>query len=511
MRYNLFQLFHKVYFNFPTHTLFKYKINDQWNSLNYQQLIKNVDYCSYLLQHRYNIKPDDRVMYQGSNSIEWISWNLACYRIGGIWVPSYPNQSIDYYRHLINDCQPKILIKEQNSLTDDNLDYLIPIINNKLSYEKDNLEIDKIQIDRIKEYQTDISNLIYTSGTTGKPKGVMLTHTNIISNLNSIQYRFKEMDNGLTSLNILPWSHIYGMTCELYYNLLNKNTIAISSSKEHFINECKEINPEVLYVVPRILELIKTKLDKFNFYPLDTYLIPLLLKKIVGNNLKIIFVGGSYLNKDTLSFYENYGIKICQGYGCSETSPLISINHYLDTERNIESIGKILDNVKVKICKETEEILVSGDNVMNGYWNNIEETNKVLVKDNNNNIWYKTGDEGELRYNYLFYKGRIKENYKLSNGKFVNVNEIETIIKTVLPHLQNICVFSRGDFTTNELITDTFINKKQLNLINQYLDKYLMIKNIIYTDTELFNHFLTPKMSLKRKEFIYYLTKNKII
>ena len=165
----------------------------------------------------------------------------------------YSDQNIEHCKYIISDCQPKLFISE-NNIDLQNINTISNNINN-LEYNDTNFDI----------IDNNLSTLIYTSGTTGNPKGVMLTHENIISNLEGIYKRFENIDDNKTSLNILPWAHIYSMTCELYYNLLYDNKTAICSSKENFIEECKEIKPEVLYIVPKILEMVKNKvliLDK---------------------------------------------------------------------------------------------------------------------------------------------------------------------------------------------------------------------------------------------------------
>ena len=340
----------------------------------------------------------------------------------------------------------------------------------------------------------DVSTLIYTSGTTGNPKGVMLTHENIISNLEAIQRRFENIKGEKTSLNILPWAHIYSMTCELYYNLLNDNTTAICSSKENFINECKEIKPEVLYIVPKVLESVKNKvsiLDK----PIIRFILPIILKKIFGNNLENIFMGGARLDNNTKLFYENNGIKICEGYGCSETSPIISVNH-LENPRDIQSVGKILDNVIVDIIND--EICVSGPSIMKGYWNDPEKTDEVIIRKNNNRF-YKTGDSGYTKNGYLYFNGRISENYKMSNGKFVNVSNLESKIKKYIN--SNFIVYGEN-MDHNILIVEKPFDKKKINVINQELENYLKIKKIIEVDSQEMNKYMTPKLSIKRKSLI---------
>ena len=250
----------------------------------------------------------------------------------------------------------------------------------------------------------------------------------------------------------------------------------------------------MLYLVPRVLQLIKKKLEIFD-KPVIRYLLPLIIKRIFGKNLLTIFVGGSQLDETTKQFYVNNEIKLCEGYGCTETAPMISVNH-TSNPRNINSVGKIMDNVIVKIIDE--EICVSGPNVMTGYWNNPEATKKALVKVDNR-VYYRTGDSGSIDdKDFLYYNGRIGENYKLSNGKFVNVNDIENQVKKYTNY--NFIVYGNNkDY--NIIITeeDTNLNDDALRLINKELDSYLHIKKIFKLPNGSFQEFLTPKMSIKRR------------
>ena len=480
MRNNLSSLIIKNLQSTINQNVIATKKNNKWIWRDKNYLLNSIYYCrEYLLYE--NIEKGDRIAYKGSNSIEWLSWNIACNSLGGIWVPMYDNQSNDYCKHIINDCSPKLLI----SGVEKHIDLNIKTIHNKMEPSYKYKDFNNIY--------HDISTLIYTSGTTGKPKGVMLSNDNIISNINDIKMRFPDLNNNV-SLNILPWAHVYSQTCELYYNILNNNKIAICSSRENFIKELREINPDVLYVVPRVLELIKEKVDNYDI-PIIRILLPLLLKRVFGKNLKIMFVGGAKLQTSTKMFFSEYGYVICEGYGCTELSPMVCVNH-MENPRNEESIGKILDSVLVEIIDD--EIQVSGPNVMLGYWDNEEETNKVLVE-RDNKIWYKTGDSGYIEDDFLYYDGRISENYKLSNGKFVNVDYIESKVKE---HVKCNCVVFTQDNNTNDLIISREINSETLDLINRDLNNYLKIRKVYWLKESEWNNYLTPKMSIKKKLLI---------
>ena len=487
MRTSLSSLITKKLIHNSNRYIMATKTKQGWLWKDKKHILNSIQYCRDYLQSE-NIKKGDRIVYKGGNSIEWLSWNIACNSLGTIWVPMYDNQSDDYCNHIVNDCSPKIFISD----TEPKLETNIKTIGTNIEYFDEYKDIDFVY--------NDIATLIYTSGTTGKPKGVMLSNENIISNINGIQNLFPNFTNKI-SLNILPWAHIYSQTCELYYSILNENKIALCSSRENFINELKEIQPDVLYVVPRVLELIKSKVE-FLDKPILQYVLPIVLKRIFGSNLSIFFIGGAKLQESTKDFFHKNGYIICEGYGCTELSPIVSINHINDP-RNEQSIGKILNNVLVEIIDD--EIQVCGPNVMLGYWNNKEETNKVFVK-RDNKTWYKTGDSGYKEDDFLFYNGRINDNYKLSNGKFVNVEHIESIVKQ---HIKGNCIVFTIDNINNELIVSEEIHDSMLNDINKKLNNYSKIKNVHILNEDKWEKYYTPKMSIKRKMLIQDFLENK--
>ena len=462
-----------------------FKENKNWNWKSNQQLLNAVINCREELKER-KIDVGDRVAYKGKNSVNWIAWNLATNSLGAAWVPMYSDQSKKYSDFIIKDCSPKVLIldgKEKHDNTE--------VMSNEINYgETLGKDID------FANPTNGLSTLIYTSGTTGNPKGVMLTNENILSNIESVRRMFCDLEK-TRSLNILPWAHIYSQTCELYYNLLYNNSLAICSDKSEFLNELKEVKPEALYLVPRVLELIKEKtqiIDK----PVIRSVLPLILSRVFGGNLKFIFSGGAKLNADTKRYYENNGIKICEGYGCTETSPMVSVNHF-ESPRNVESAGKILDNVRVEIVHG--EIQVNGPNIMSGYWNNEKKTDEVLIN-RNYRKWYKTGDSGRIKDGFLFIDSRIANNYKLSNGKFVNVEELENDIKK---YISGPFIVFGENMLYNNIISTTDVD---LKVINNNIDGYLKINNNYKITIEEFESFYTPKLSVKRKQLVNYILNN---
>ena len=303
----------------------------------------------------------------------------------------------------------------------------------------------------------------------------------LLSNVEAIHRRFIDHDHlDIKTLNILPWAHIFGLTTELYYNILHNNCVNIAESKEKFVSNLREIQPEYIYVVPKVLSMIKNKLHFLETLPFSSITIPKALSYVFGPNIKAIFVGGAKLDSNDAYFYEKYGMKPCEGYGATETSPVVSVNHF-ENPRNTSSVGKLLDNVKVKIIDN--EIYVGGPSIMKGYWNNIDASRKVLSTINNQ-TYYKTGDRGRVcNDNFLYFDGRKSDNYKLSNGKFVNIHALETIIKN---HISGNFIVYGENMDHNVIITDQ--KKCDLHKINQNIDTYMRIKSIIHVNTSVFEN-----------------------
>ena len=283
----------------------------------------------------------------------------------------------------------------------------------------------------------------------------------------------------------------------MYYNLLFDNKTNIASGVDNFITDANEVKPNSLYIVPKVLETIKRRVD-FMDKPVIKKVLPYVIGNLFGSNLQVVFVGGAKLDRFTKQFYLDNGINICEGYGCSETAPMISVNHHIEP-RNTQSVGKILKDVEVEIIDG--EICVNGPNVMRGYWNNEEATNKAFIN-KDDKLWYKTGDSGKVEDGFLFFDGRISENYKLSNGKFVSVSRVENNIRKYLK--SNFVIYGENR-DHNTLITDEEVSKERLVLINEDLNSYMKIKHVVVISKDKMEEFLTPKLSIKRKPLIEYV------
>ena len=482
------QFYHKVQKN-PNKTILVEKINNQWKEFSYANVYSRMNDCIYNLKE-HKIQKNDHIIYKGKNSVDWLAWNMATLSLGAIWVPIYHNQNKSYIDHIIKDSKAKLLIHDTDDFETKKI---------KTHYS----QVSETQNEYVNYENNDLSHIIYTSGTSGSPKGVMLTHENLYSNIQSLQIMFPDLSfkQDLKTLNILPWAHIYSLNTELYYNLFNENIIYLNNDPNQFLKDLVDVQPHVLYLVPRVLEEIHKKLH-FLDKPLINKILPFLLSNMFGPNLITIFMGGAKLHPDNANFFSLNGINICEGYGTTEASPMISVNH-IQYPRDTNSIGAILDKVDVQIIDG--EICVNGPNISKGYWNDKEKTKSSFV-DYNGEKYYKTGDEGTKKYNFLYYKGRKSNNYKLTNGKFISVDYYEKNIKEVV---KNIPLILYGvDKPFNILIMEKHeINESKQELIlkiNKNLPKYVHIKDILELKKNAFSTFLTPKMSLKRKELIDY-------
>ena len=253
--------------------------------------------------------------------------------------------------------------------------------------------------------------IVYTSGTTGKSKGVMLTQCNLYSNIEAVLY---EEGPGLVFLSVLPVHHAFCLSMDWLNGFWMGAVICINDSLMHMIRNISIFKPDVMLMVPLMLETIYKRLKS-----LGSDVPPeILAKKVFGEKLNRIFTGGAHLDPYYIGEFAKLGIEVYEGYGMSECSPVITNNREGDCKPG--SIGKALSNVEVKF--ENGEILVRGTSVMKGYYKMKEETEQTL-KDG----WLHTGDKGYMDEDgFLFINGRVKNLIILSNGENISPEEIET-------------------------------------------------------------------------------------
>ncbi len=311
----------------------------------------------------------------------------------------------------------------------------------------------------------ELAMIIFTSGTTGKSKGVMLTHKNLMSNVEAVEY---DACPGMVTLSVLPIHHAYCLVMDYLKCLTLGVTICINDSLLHMVKNMQLFKPNVMLMVPMMIETIYKKIKSTsagNILPKK-----LIAAKVFGGNLTTVFSGGAHLDPFYVEKFKEYGINIYEGYGMSESSPVISSNTPLNHRSG--SVGKVLNNAEVRI--ENGEILVRSTSVMKGYYNMPEETAKTLEGG-----FLHTGDKGYIDEDgYLYINGRVKNLIILSNGENISPEEIENKL-ALYPLIEEVVVTGDGngltariypdqDYVVKKKLTTDRLEKELWNLLDEY-------------------------------------------
>lgn len=501
-----------------------------YNSINYNNVFHiSTKYREFLKTH--GIKKGDNIVVIGKSTPNWVALMYAINSVNATFVPMYLAQQPHITSHMLSQTNPVLIFNSTNS----SINNKIPEINHETFTFDNNFILDT-------EPELDpnaIATILYTSGTSGLPKGVPLTNLNILSNLDAINMCTQRGINDVLTcddkfVSFLPWVHCYGKNCELHSMVSAGASMYRNDKLENLRKDMVNYNPTVLCSVPRLFQLMHKKISwlnssfinsgpKFIVNKINTTV----RNNLFGKNLRYATVGGSSISQDLLNFYNRMDVKIHQGYGTTECSPMISLNNSVDFKPG--SVGKILDCNKVKIdviseeCNDARmfynnnqvgEILVNGSNVMLNYLGYGKEESFVNIEED---YWYKTGDVGYVENDFLFLTGRIKEQYKLSNGKFVNPADVEEALLTAISEIQQIVVFGKDDDFNSAIIVSNKSEKEikskiesisLTGLIGFKLKKYEIPQKIIITKepftTE--NGLLTQKKSQKRDIIIKQYT-----
>ncbi len=463
---------------FPDNPLFGTKRSGQWEWMTYLEFGKKTDAFRAGLA-ALGLKQGDRVAIISNNRAEWAIAAYACFGLGVAFVPMYEAQLATEWDFIIRDCDAKGLIVANNAIADKTKDFLdaIPSLEHIISMDAATPTSDRVHsfeaLTKTKPNTPSIAAnpsmtaaLIYTSGTTGNPKGVILSHGNIASNISAIHECFP-MASTDRSLSFLPWAHSFGQTVELHGMFSMGAGVAIAESVDKILDNLAETKPTVLFSVPRIFNRIYAAVQKqiaskppFIQAMVKSALssrgkqregqevsfvegiVLALTDKIVfskvrgrfGGELKYAFSGGAAISKEVAEFIDGLGITVYEGYGLTETSPIATCNW--PNNRKIGSVGKAIPGVRVTISDEGE-IIVQGPNIMQGYHNRKEENDAVLLADGR----FRTGDLGRIdEEGYVFITGRLKEQYMLENGKYVVPTPLEEQFK-LSPYVLNVMVY----------------------------------------------------------------------
>jgi len=559
--------------NFPNPNMFVSKENGNWHGISTGEFIlRSMEVSKGLIS--LGIQPGDKIAVASSNRLEWNILDIGVQQIGAILVPVYPNISENDYRFILNDAQVKIcvvsnleLATKMSNVKGDisslehlfTFDELDGFTNWKQIFDlaSSTLETDvHKRMEQVK--RTDLVTIIYTSGTTGNPKGVMLSHNNLLSNLEACKSRIPA-DNNSNVLTFLPVCHVYERMLHYLYMYLGCS-IHFAESMETIGDNIREVKPDVFTAVPRLIEKvfdkimttgdaltgIKRKLffwavaiaeeydvvGKSSWYKFKLSIARKLIfskwQLALGGNVRAIASGSAALQPRLARIFLAADIPILEGYGLTETSPVVSVNSFIEGIR-IGTVGTLIDHVEVQLA-EDGEILVKGPNVMMGYYNNQAATDEVIDKDG----WFHTGDIGIFQEGkFLKITDRKKEIFKTSGGKYIAPQAMENKFKESR-FIEQIIVIGENEKFPAAMIVPCFAfikewaNRHGMDLsqdsnesISSNPDVYKRIKQEVNSFNEQFGHWeqikkfvllpkeftiegdeLTPTLKFKRKKIL---------
>ncbi len=490
-----------------------YKEDGIWKAYSANEYVENVNRLSSAFL-RLGVKPGDNVATIIKNSPEWNFTDMALLQIGAIQVPIYPTISLDNYKHIFTEAEIKVVIVSEKEI----YEKIKPALGEEIEHIYTIEEVEGIanfrelydlgspvEEDKIKELresidQDDVATIIYTSGTTARPKGVMLTHRNFLSNVKAVS-RILQKEDVDTALSFLPLCHVYERMLSYTYQYNGVN-VYYAESIDKLGDNLREVKPGIFCAVPRVLEKTYDKiLNKGRNQPLLTKIIfywalrlgeqfdhhkklswwykfklkiaNILVfskwRKGLGGNLKLIVSGGATLQSNLSRTFWAGGIRVFEGYGATETSPVIAVTSNDPDGIKIGTVGPVIDGVEVKIAKDGE-ILCKGPNIMKGYYQHPELTKEVIDEQG----WFHTGDIGHFEDGkYLKITDRKKEMFKTSGGKYVAPQVIESKL-TESPFIENVLAIGEGQRFASAIILPNFY----------HLRSWCKVKHIPYTTDE---------------------------
>jgi long-chain acyl-CoA synthetase len=441
------------------------------------------------------VQRGDCVACISNNRVEWAVAAYACYSLGAAFVPMYEAQNPKEWEFILRDCEAKVVVVANDAVLAKAVALLdaIPTLDHIVLIDGTTNGDGRITTyaallasgrpaDSVQPLPSDAAALIYTSGTTGNPKGVILTHFNIASNVSAV-HELIPVGHTDRALSFLPWAHVFGQTGELHHFLSIGASMALCEGVDKILDNLAEVKPTILLSVPTIFNriymsvqaqiagkarpiqnLVKAALkvtakerDGRRLTLRELALLEIVDKLVFakvrarfGGRLQYAVSGGAALSLEVAQFIDSLGITIYEGYGLTETSPIASVN--LPGARKIGSVGRPIPGVQIDIdpvagehkpaeggrpARYEGEIIVHGQNVMKGYFKRPEENAAAFTPDGG----FRTGDLGFFDpQGFLFITGRIKEQYKLENGKYVVPTPLEEALK-LSPYVANVMVY----------------------------------------------------------------------
>ena len=586
----LTEIFEHSSTTFGNRELFGTKSEESFDWITYRTFCDQVNEARAALADA-GIQKGDRVAVIANNRPEWAVVAYAVYGLGAAYVPMYESQLDKDWKFILENCGAKILfvaneeieariLALRDSLSTESVGNTLhpklspnALLETIITFDKgtsnfsDFLSQNLPPLPMRAAEPDDIAGFIYTSGTTGAPKGVLLSHSNLAKNVSAI-HEFFPIGPEDRSLSFLPWAHSFGQTVELHALFSMGASMGIAEATHKIIENLAEVRPTLLISVPRIFNRIYDGLNKrmteeaglkkrlFDSACRTTRtqkalrrkgrrsgwvdLKQNLLDKLVfskvrerfGGRLKYAFSGGAALSKEVAEFIDDLGIMVYEGYGLTETSPIATANS--PRARKIGSVGKAIPGITIDIDTsmtdepEQGEIVIYGHNVMQGYFGLEDENKKALTTHQNGERGFRSGDMGYVDSDgFLHITGRIKEKYKLLNGKYVVPTPLEEQIK-LSPFVNHVMVYGMNqnyniaviipDFDTlnawakeqgirergQALIDSPQVVKRMQKEVDAYssdFKQYEKVRNLVLGSEEFSpdNGMLTPTLKLKRR------------
>lgn len=491
------------------------KYDGEWKKFSAGDYIELAHFVSYGFLSM-GLKKGDMVATISNNRPEWNIMDMGLSMAGVVHVPIYPTISKEDYDYILNHCEPKFVIVSDKAL----LDKIKPIVENARSikdiFTYNNIEgarnwmeiveegkkhadkhRDELETIKASIQPEDLVTLIYTSGTTGFPKGVMLSHNNLVTNFIATS-KVHPLDHNCKILSFLPLSHVYERMVNYHFQYLGMS-IYYAESMGTIVQNIKEVKPDIFNAVPRLLErvydgiigkgkdlpYIKKQIffwavnlglrydphHNSAWYNLRLKIADKLIfskwRAGLGGNIKIIVSGGAALQPRLAHIFWAAGIKVLEGYGLTETSPVIAVNNLNTMEVKFGTVGPVIQDVTVKIA-EDGEILSKGPNTMLGYYKAPDLTAEAIDKDG----WFHTGDIGViLEGKYLKITDRKKEMFKLSSGKYIAPQVIENKLKESF-FIENVMVIGENQKFASALISPNY----------EFLHNWAALHHVKYRD-----------------------------
>lgn len=569
----LFDIPHFQLKNHPNPNMFVTKTDGVWKGVSTADFLDQaMQYSKGLLA--LGVKPGENVALVSATRYEWNIMDIAIQQVGAIVVPLYPNISENEYRYIMNDAQIRICVLANEELYEkiNNIKGDVPSLEQVFSFEHlenctswtaiaaQGTEQSETEVHARMEVvkNEDLATIIYTSGTTGNPKGVMLSHKNILSNVEACTGTIPADQNSKV-LSFLPVCHIYERMLHYLYMYIGCS-IHFAESMETIGDNIREVKPDVFTAVPRLIEKVFDKImakgddlsgikrvlffwavrvgeeydviGKSFWYKIKLAIARKLIfskwKEALGGNVRAIASGSAALQPRLARIFIAAGIPILEGYGLTETSPVVSVNCFKKGIR-IGTVGALIEKVEVKIA-EDGEILVKGPNVMIGYYNNPEATAEVMDSDG----WFHTGDIGVFQEGkFLKITDRKKEIFKTSGGKYIVPQAMENKFKEsrfieqimvigegekfpaafIVPSYSFVREWAErknidlGDGSNSALISNPEVIKRIQQEVDEFntgfgnweqLKKFALLENELSIEA----NELTPTLKLKRKNIL---------